>query len=137
MTGLISACSNNEEVTEHSYLFTGEGHVWSAELRYEAEERWGKDADDINTYSSEDDYNFTLTYKGDLDDLASMKQLDYEFKEPTGGGSSSLTFDEPVSVKEFTSRGGGTGAILREDMVVSVEVRWDDNEESFELVVKE
>lgn len=107
-------------------------------MKYEAEEVWGKDADDINTYSSEDDYNFKLTYKGDLNELASMKQLDYEFKlGPTGGGSSSLTFDEPVSVKEFTARGGGTGAIMREDMVVNVKVKWDDKEESFELVVNE
>jgi hypothetical protein len=119
-TGLITACSKNGEVTEHSYLFTGEGEYWVAELRYEAKEVWGKDADDVNTYSSENDYTFKLTYKGDLDELTSMKQLDYEYKRgPIGEGSSSLTFDEPVSVKEFTSRGGGTGAIMREDIVIN------------------
>ncbi|KPH72127.1 hypothetical protein AFL42_13995 [Oceanobacillus caeni] len=131
-TGLISACSNNEEVTQHNYLFVGEGKYWSAELIYKAEEVWGKDADDINTYSSEDEYTFKLTYKGDLNEIASMKQLDYEYNGPTGGGSLSETFDEPVSVKEFTSRGGGSGAIMRKDMVVHVEVKWDDNEESFD-----
>ncbi|MFC4025498.1 hypothetical protein ACFOUV_17075 [Oceanobacillus longus] len=137
-TGLISACSNNEEITEHSYQFIGEGQYWEAELKYEAEEIREIDANNVNTYSSEDEYNFKLTYKGDLDELASMKKLDYEFKlGPTGGGSSSETFDEPVSVKEFTSRGGGTGSIMREDIVVSVEVKWDDNEESFELALKE
>jgi len=30
----------------------------------------------------------------------------------TGGGNVSETFDEQVSVKEFTSRSGGTGAII-------------------------
>ncbi|MBP1969857.1 hypothetical protein J2Z83_001965 [Virgibacillus natechei] len=134
-TGLISACSTDEEVTEHRYLFTGGGDYWSAELEYEAEEVWGKDADDVNTYSSESDYVFKLTYKGELAELASMEQLDYKFtRGTTGEGISSITFDEPVSDKEFTSRGGGTGAIMREDMIVNVEVNWDDNEESFELV---
>lgn len=66
-----------------------------------------------------------------------MKQLDYEFElGTTGGGSLSQSFDEAVTVKEFTSRGGGTGAIMREDMVVLVEVKWDDQEESFELVLE-
>jgi hypothetical protein len=137
LLGLLTACSNKEEVTEHSYLFQGEGKYWSAELRYEAEEVWGKDADNINTYENEDNYTFKLTYKGDLDELASMKQLDYKFKlGPTGGGSISETFDEPVTVKEFTSSGGGSGAIMGEQMVVDVEVEWDEYEESFTLVIK-
>lgn len=138
-TGLISACSNNEDITEHSYQFVGEGQYWKAELEYEAIEIRGKDANNVNTYSSEDEYNFKLTYNGDLDEIASMKQLDYEFKlGSTGGGNSSMTFDEPVTVKEFKSAGGSKGgSIMTEDMVVSVEVKWDDNGESFELVVKE
>ena len=66
-----------------------------------------------------------------------MKQLDYESKlGPTGGGCISETFDEPVTVKGFTSSGGGSGAIMREHMVVDVEVEWDEYEESFTLVIK-
>ncbi|MHA6252596.1 hypothetical protein [Oceanobacillus sp. CAU 1775] len=133
-TGLISACSNNEDITEHSYQFVGEGQYWKAELEYEATEIRIKDA-----YSSEDEYKFKLTYNGDLDEIASLKQLAYEFKlGSTGGGTSSMTFDEPLTVKEFKSAGSSEGGlIMTADMVVSVEVKWDDYEESFELVVNE
>ncbi|MHA6250462.1 hypothetical protein [Oceanobacillus sp. CAU 1775] len=131
---LISACSNNEDITEHSYQFVGEGEYWRAELEYEATEKREQEA-----YSSKDQYNFTLIYKGDLDEIASMEHLNYEYKlGSTGGGSSSMTFDEPVTTKEFKSLGGSEGGlIMTEDTVVSVKVKWDDNEESFELVVKE
>jgi hypothetical protein len=134
----ISACTDNGEVTEHKYLFTGEGEYWSAELEYEAEEVWDKDADDVNTYANESGYIFTLTYKGDLEELAPMEQLEYQYEKGTvGSGSSSFTFDEPVSDKKFTSRGGGSGAVMRGDMVVYVDVKWDEQEESFELIVKD
>lgn len=136
--GLITACSNNREVTEHRYLFTGEAEYWEAEFRYEADEVWGKDSDDVTTYSSEEDYTFKLTYKGELDDLSSMEELFYEYERgSTGKGSSLLTFEDPVSTKEFTSEGSGSGSIIREDMVITVKVKWYDHEESFELVVKQ
>lgn len=138
LTVLISACSNNDEVLKHHYLFSGEGEYWSAELDYHAEEVWGKDDNGVNIYSSEDDSVFTLTYKGDLEDLSKVKHIFYEYEAPTSSGSSSMTFDEPITSKEFKSRSGGTGiAVLREDMVVHVVVKWDDQEETFELVVEQ
>src|SRR5699024_4091352 len=121
---------------KHSYLFTGEGEYWKAEVRYEAREEWGKDGDDITSYDGEAAYTFNLAYKGELEELVSVKRLVYEYKLPGSGSRTSITFDdEPISSKAFTSTGSG-GPIMREDHSVDVKVKWDDQEESFELVVE-
>jgi len=56
--------------------------------------------------------------------LASTKQLKYQYAKGTiGGGNTSITFDEPVSSKNFTSRGRDTEAVMREYMVVHEDVK--------------
>ncbi|MYL45618.1 hypothetical protein GLV94_08160 [Virgibacillus halodenitrificans] len=138
LVGLLSACIPNKEVINHSFLYKGEGKEWKAELEYEAKEVWEKDKEGVNIYSGKVNYIFTLTYKGEVKELASLNKLSYTFKRgTTGEGSSTQNFDEPVTQKIFTSKGGGTGAIMREDESVHVEVEWDGKKEAFELAEKD
>ncbi|UCZ53934.1 hypothetical protein LGQ02_03885 [Bacillus shivajii] len=130
--------SPDEEIVVHEYVFEGEGTNWSAVLFYDGQELWGEDESGVTTYKSHSNYTFELTYNGGLEELAPMEKLECRFtRGTTGEGSVRLTFeDEPVSKTVFSTSGGGTGAVMQEDMIVEVDVQWDDKEESFELVVE-
>ncbi|WP_458353592.1 hypothetical protein [Peribacillus frigoritolerans] len=125
--------TNSEEKTEHNYQFTGESEHWEAVYSYEGTELWGEN-DGQTTHSSKDNYKLVLTYKGSLEELSSMKNLEYTYETTTSSGSKTEAYTEPPSEKVFTIGGGSeNGAIVGEGEVIQVNVKWDGFEESFEL----
>ncbi|MCL7745625.1 hypothetical protein [Halalkalibacter alkaliphilus] len=134
LTLLLSACSN-EEVIKHDYLFTGEGQYWEAEYIYEGTEIWGEE-NNRTTYSHEKKDTFVLTFKGSLDEMQSIKNLDYSYQTSAGGSSVSREFDQPPNDISFRTSGGGTGAKINKDETIPVIVKWNGSEESFELINK-
>ncbi|MCK0470661.1 hypothetical protein [Halalkalibacter sp. APA_J-10(15)] len=131
---LLSACSN-EEVMKNKYSFTGEGQYWNAEYIYEGTELW-KEEDNRTSYSHESNDTFVLTFKGSLEEMQSIKRVDYSYETTTGGGGGSHEFDESPNEITLKSGSGGTGATIKENEIISVTVKWNDLEESFELVNK-
>ena len=128
---VLTACSN--EKIHYDYIFNGEGEYWKAEYSFSGTEIWGK-KDGTITYSNENNKEFILTYKGSLEEISTMKTLEYSYKTSAGGGSSKMEFDEPPTQVTFKSGGRtGNGAKVNEDEVIQVNVKWDDYEESFEL----
>lgn len=136
----LTACSltinkepKSETKDEHNYQFTGEGEHWEAVYSYKVTELWGKDGEQT-THSSKDSYELVLKYKGSLEELSSMKNLEYTYETTTSGGTKTEAYKEPPSEKVFRTSGGSqNGAIIGEGEVIKVNVKWDDNEESFEL----
>lgn len=127
---VLAACS---EVIHNEYKFTGESEHWKAEYAYNGKEVW-KDVDGTKTYSNEDSHEFVLTYKGTLEELSSLKKLQFSFETNSSSGRSVEEFSEPPNEVTFTLKGGsGGGAKVAEDEVIQVLVTWDDLEESFEL----
>ncbi|WP_100372245.1 hypothetical protein [Bacillus sp. FJAT-45037] len=129
---LLSACSN-EEVIKNNYSFTGEGQYWEAEYIYEGTEIW-EEEDNRTHYSHENEETFVLTFKGSLEETQSIKRVGYSYDTTTGEGSGSREFDEPPNEITLRSGGGGTGSKIKEDEIISVIVKWNGLEESFELV---
>ncbi|WP_096271166.1 lipoprotein [Paucisalibacillus globulus] len=129
---LLAACS---ETTNNNYIFTGESEHWEAEYVYEGIEKWGE-KDGQRTYSNNDSYKFVLTYKGSLEELSSIKKLEYSFETRSGSSDSTMEFTEPPSTVMFSSSGGSTGAKVSENEIIKVNVKWDDFEETFELQTK-
>lgn len=129
---LLTACS---ETTNNNYTFTGESEHWEAEYVYEGIEKWGEE-DGQRTYSNNDSYKFVLTYKGSLEELSSIKKLEYSFETRSGSSDSTMEFTEPPSTVMFSSSGGSTGAKVSENEIIKVNVKWDDFEETFELQTK-
>lgn len=127
---VLTACA---ETTNHNYKFTGEGEHWEAEYSYEGIEIWGEDGG-TRTYSNEDSYEFVLKYKGSLEELSSMKKLEYAYETTAKGGSKTETFTDPPTEVIFTTGGSSKGgAKVSEDSIIQIDVKWDDFEESFEL----
>ena len=125
----LTACS---ETTKNEYNFTGESEHWEAEYAYQGTEVWG-DKDGQRTYTNEDSYEFVLEFKGSLDEISSIKKLEYTYKTLHGEGKVDQVFTEPNKEVIFSTRGSSGGAKVREDEVIQVNVKWDDFEESFEL----
>jgi hypothetical protein len=128
----LTACSN-KEIIDYEYSFTGESEHWAAEYFVQGTEKWGKKNNSV-TYSNESSYIFTIKYKGTLEELASVKTLEFAYETNTSGGSKNMEFDEPLTeVVYTTSESSKGGAKVGEDEVIQVNVKWDEAEESFEL----
>ena len=138
---VLTACSfttskdtQSETRAEHNYQFIGDGEHWEAEYSYEATEIWKENDRKQTAHSSKDRYTLVLKYKGSLEELSSMKNLEYTYETTTSSGTQTEQYTEPPREKVFRSGGGSeNGAIIGEGEVVKVNVKWDDNEESFEL----
>ncbi|WP_027963999.1 hypothetical protein [Halalkalibacillus halophilus] len=132
---LLSGCSNTE-TTNYEYTFIGEGESWEAEYIYEGTEIW-EEEDGVNKYSNEGDSEFKLKYKELEEDVQSIELLEFSYDAGAEGGYRSREFDEPPSNATFTISGVSTSTKIEEDAVVQVNVKWNDSEESFELINQE
>ena len=126
---LLSACS---ETTENDYKFSGESKQWEAEFFYNGTEIWGEKKG-IKTYSNEDSHKFVLKYKGSLEELSSLQDLEYSYETNFSSWNKTQQFTEPPQTVMFSNSGDSSGAKVSEDAVIKVNVKWDDFEESFEL----
>ncbi|MFE4144549.1 hypothetical protein ACFX4I_22345 [Peribacillus sp. YIM B13472] len=125
--------TNSEEKTEHNYQFTGESEHWEAVYSYKATEIWGRIGKQT-THSSKDNYVLTLKYKGSLEELSSMKNLEYSYETTISSGNKREAYPDPPSEKVFKTSGSSVnGAMVGKDEVIKVNVKWDGFEESFEL----
>lgn len=123
-----------EEKTEHNYQFAGESEHWEALYSYKATELWGENGAGQLTNSSKDSYELVLKYKGSLEELSSMKNLEYTYETTSSSGTKTESYTEPPSENVFKTSGASeNGALVGEGEVIKVNVKWDDNEESFEL----
>ena len=123
---LLTACT---ETKNNDYKFTGESDHWEAEFAYKGTEKWGGK----ETYTNEDSDEFRLKYKGSLEELSSLKKLYYSYETNSRRGDSNQEFTEPPSTVTFSTSSSSNGAMVREDTVIKVNVKWDEFEESFEL----
>ncbi len=122
------------EETTFDYTFTGEGEYWEAAYSFSGTKIW-KEEDGVSTfYSTDSSDELVISYKGDLTELSSLKLLEYSYETSVGGGAGEREFDEPPTDVIFKLTGSATNAeMVSEDEVIQVNVKWDGNEESFEL----
>lgn len=125
----LTACA---ETTKYDYKFTGASEHWEAEYANKGTEVWGE-KDGQRTYANEDSYEFLLEFKGDSEEMSSIKKVEYTYKTSSGEGKGTEEFTESNKVVVFSSKGSSNGAKIGGDEVIQVNVKWDDFEESFEL----
>ena len=127
---LLTACS---ETTNNDYIFSGESENWEAEFTYNGTEIW-KEKNGIKTYTNEDRHWFVLKYKGSLEELSSLQELQYSYETNFSSQKKIEQFTEPLQTVIFSNTGASKGtAKVSEGEVIKVNVKWDDSEESFEL----
>ncbi|MGD6845737.1 membrane lipoprotein lipid attachment site-containing protein [Bacillus infantis] len=88
----LAACS--KEVNTFDYRFAGESEHWEAEYVFKGTEEWGE-KNGRRTYSNENSDEFFLEYKGPLEELSSLKNLEYSYETSAGSGGGTREFDAP------------------------------------------
>lgn len=127
----LAACS--KEVNHYDYRFVGESGHWEAEYVFKGTEVWDE-KNGRRSYSNENNDEFFLEYKGPLEELSSMKKIEYSYETSAGSGSGATKFDAPPTKKVFKSSGSSENSgIVNEDDIIKVYVKWDNAEETFEL----
>jgi hypothetical protein len=127
----LTACS--KEVNKYDYRFVGESEQWEAEYVFKGTEVWGE-KDGRRTYSNENNDEFILEYKGPLEELSSLKNIEYSYETSAGSGGGTREFDAPPTEKVFKSGGHSENSgTVNEDDIILVHVKWDNAEETFEL----
>jgi len=91
------------ETTEHNYQFIGESEHWEAVYSYKATEIWGRIGKQT-THSSKDNYVLTLKYKGSLEELSSMKNLEYSYETTNSCGNKRDAYRDPTTEKVFKTK---------------------------------
>ncbi len=127
---LLTIGCSNKKVTHHNYTFRGQSENWMGEFKVIATETFTKK--DVVEYDSESEEFFTLTYKGDIEQLQSVEEFKYRYEKLYGAGSQSKTGPpEKVMVRRTKNKGN---AIVRKDEVIKVIVEVDGKTETFELI---
>lgn len=130
---LLFTFFTNSKTVRHNYLFRGESDHWQGEYKLQGTDKW-KELDKRTMLSSASNYELKLIYKGDLSGLSSVEEISIAYQAPHGGGSQTMEFDEPLTMKVFEMNGtSGNSATINFDESVEIIVKWDTFEESFEL----
>lgn len=133
----IGGCSSSDKkVIKHDYLFKGENENWQAEYHLDATEVFYRE-DGILKYDNEAEKKLTISYKKDIAELASVKEVEISYKTRTGGGylSEEYSGDDFLEKGTFVLKSGGKGGALenKED-IIKVEINLDGKVETIELV---
>ena len=141
---LLSACaagstqtnttgSGNDDYIENHFVFKGESESWTGEMKVDSTLQF-YEKDGVLDCDANEDHTLTVTYKGDVSDLASVKQLKIDFDAgPSGGGLEEEHADDPIAQKTFVMQGGGNGAQIQKDQIITVTVTIDGKTENFEM----
>ncbi|WP_181350186.1 hypothetical protein [Thalassobacillus sp. CUG 92003] len=112
LTFLLVGCAELEQ-----YILEGESDHWRAKLEVTVmEERITQD--------------FVVTFKGDVEQLADTRRLEYSYKTAASSSKSEINFsEEPPQEKSFSHYGGSSRSSFDSDQSVKVTIKWDENEE--------
>ena len=125
------------ETIKNNYTFVGSSDHWEASYKVNAKEKF-YERNGRGQYDSAYEDQFKLTFNGTDKELAEIEEFYYKYQSPAGSSDSTMTFEEPRTSKVFSSGAFHQGsAIPRENHIIEVIVRWDGNEENFELKVQE
>jgi hypothetical protein len=127
--------NSNDDYIENHVVFKGESDSWTGEMTADSALLF-YESDGVLGCDSEDKALLTVTYKGDVSDLASVKdmRIAYGTRNEVGSLSTSYSDESPLQEKTFTiTTRSFNVANIEEDFVVTVTVTTDDNTETFEM----
>ncbi len=132
--GTQSTVNGNDDYIENHFVFKGESESWSGEMKVDSTLQF-YEKDGVLGCDTNEKHKLTVTYKGDVSDLSSVKQLKIDFDAgPSSGSLEEEHVDDPITQKTFVMQGGGSGtALIQKDKIVTVTVTIDGKTESFEM----
>lgn len=134
MLTMLTACTN-KDVTYHNYTYEGENEKWTADFKVNGKTIFTR-TNGVLSAKNDVSQVLTITYRGDLSELSTVRNLKIIYKTSAGGASISNNYDEDYSItnKTFTLKSGGkNGAIPNEDETIKVTVDTDGSQQMLEL----
>ncbi len=131
---LLTGCFNRE-VENYNYLYKGENASWTAEYAVNGTGIWTKTNGKLH-YDNDIEKVFTITYKGNISELANVRHLEIAYETTAGGGRQTEDYDSsnPISEKTFKFRSRSQGvAVGRKDQTIKVTITLDNDVQSLEL----
>ena len=114
-TGYVTI--NKSSVAYDYYFFIGDGKHWKIE--YEARTIFEKRENQVK--GTEVKYKFT--YKGELSELLTMKNLYYSYEGLHGSVSHEIPYDNPIDKNFFTNEYFTSFRVVEDDIIL-VEIVW-------------
>ena len=138
---IFANCSNKEtnepkqDIVNHNYTFKDENDMWAAEYKVVGTETF-TEKDGLLDVETESNNELTVTYKGELTALSSVKHMEISYESSTNGGKMINDYDkdECITSKAFIiSSGGKNCAIPSENDIIKVYINIDGVENMLEL----
>lgn len=133
--GISFAYSRKSDTVQHlRNHFTGESGHWSASYESRATGSWTESRSGRLEYNlREGEGLFKLVYKGDVSELADVRDFSYSYSGARGSAGNTLHFDGPMDQKVFTYH---TDNYEDRNFPIRVEVKWGSRMEAFTLAAK-
>ena len=128
-----TGCSK-KDVINYNYIFKGENESWVAEYSINGTQEF-IEKDGSSNFKSECQKEFSITYKNDISELASIKNIVISYTSSTSKGEIVEDYKDgtqPEKTYKIQSSSTG-GAIENKDDIIEVTVNIDGNIETFEL----
>jgi hypothetical protein len=130
----VYANKNGETAQHVSNRFEGEGGYWSASYESRATESWTEDKTGRLEYNlTGEDGTFKLEYKGEVSELADVRDFVYSYSGARGNAVNTMHFDGPMDQRAFIDH---TGRYEDRNFPIRVEVKWGKHMEAFVLTAK-
>lgn len=117
----------NDNIVKQDFNLKGENNNWITEYKGHSEGEFYKEKGKLN-YKETSDGILTLTYKGNLSDLASVREIGYEYVN----GSGKITLDQAPDKKVFKFN-KGLSAVTDENITKKVDIIIDGKKEIIEM----
>lgn len=129
---MVVGCSK-KEVFHENYTFVGENHDWKAKCTAKETVTFTEHNNKTEATNNSDN-KLTITYKGKLSNLSSVKHIKISYKTDLSEGFYDGRLDEGVTSKTyiFTS----VGQITDENDIIKVTIELDEKRTTFNLVSK-
>jgi len=131
---IFVSCSK-KDVTNYKYTYTGENEQWNVVYKVNESVTFTNE-DNILDAETEAKNVLTITYKGNLTDLSSVKHTEISYECSTEGGKRVEDYSEgeSISSKTFTLISGGkNGALHSGDEIITVTINIDGDTQTLEL----
>lgn len=132
LVSLIITMFMNDEKEYYRARYTGEGDLWTLEMRFNGYDEFYKDSQGQLVYESDFKQDIHLIYKGESVDLSDFTKVGIEYE----GKKISIASDAGLSQGELRFKGSGSPGIttLKNLQDFYVRVFWQDDEYHEEVI---
>lgn len=128
----LAGCSK-KDVTNYNYLFQGENKHWKAVYKTDGTVICIEKKGTLDVKSNAKN-RLTVTYKGKLKDLNTVKHFELSYKINSGGGRLVGNYPEGKGIRSKTFTFDSESILLNKDQIFKVTVILDGKKETIKLI---